>query len=132
MVVKIKNEAIQAPKPNSKFTIQDVEKFFKIDDWNSFYKKHESKFWAKNLNVYDWVCYPCIYKDTDDHGNQWYRCTVHETVIAKTGDKKPYTFFLKNVYFESLVAHMLDYEPEKHKKYITEKLFGINNVRTDT
>lgn len=126
MVLKLQNKKIPIKTPpQDKFTLKQLDKFFKIDNWYEFYRKHETKLWKENIDIYDWICYPCIYKD--DEG--WYRCMVHETVIAKTGDKKPYTFFLKNINFASLVAHMLDYEPEKHKEYIREKLFP-NNVPT--
>lgn len=131
MVIKIQNKkTIQAPR-QTKFTSEQLDKFFKVDNWHEFYKKHENKFWEKNLNIYDWICYPCIYQDIDEYGHKWYRCMVHETVTTRPGDKKTHTFFMKNINFESLVAHMLDYEPEKHKEYISEKLFG-SNVTKDT
>lgn len=127
MVINIKKKTVQTPQPRqSKFTVEQLDKFFKVDNWHAFYKKHETKFWQKNLNVYNWVCYPCIYHEIDDRGNKWYRCMVHETVTTRPGDARTHTLFYRNINFESVVAHMLDYEPEKHKEYISEKLFGSN------
>lgn len=123
MTIILKPKKAKPTVIQSDFTMEQLEKFFKVDNWYEFYRKHERKLWKENVNFYEWICYPCIKKD--DEG--FYRCMIHEQVIAKTGDKKPYTFFLKNINFASLVGHMLDYEPEKHKEYIKEKLFPDYN-----
>lgn len=134
MVIKLKSksqhEVIPAPIQNNKFTIQEIDELFSNakKDWNAFYVKNESKFWEKNLDIYDWCVYPCVTKDEDDI---FYRCVLHPQVTVNCGNNKTIQFNYKNIHYSELISHCVFYEPEKHKQYIIEKLFGSSHVSTN-
>lgn len=122
MVIKLKSkkpiQAPQSPPPSHRFTLQQLDELFKEvrENWDKFYKKNETKFWKNNLDVYEWIVYPCITKD-----EHFYRCVIHDTVNVDAGDKH-YKFPYKNINFSELLSHCVFYAPEEHKQYIIEKL----------
>ena len=129
MVIKLKprNKSVQqAPIPN-RFTIEQIEDLFsQSKDWKSFYEANESKLWESKVDIYEWPVYPLCTKE-----DQFYRCLLHPDIEVKQGtDKKPLTFFFRNIYFAEFISHCIYYRPEEHKQYIMEKLFG-NRVSTE-
>lgn len=106
-----------------KFKPQDVEDLFSstvTDNWKKFWKTNKKKFRPENLDIYDWVVFPLCKRE-----GQFYRCMIHNEIEVNTGsDKKPLTFFYKNIYIEEFISHCVYYKPEEHKQYIMDKLFG--------
>lgn len=130
MVIKIKKkkslEDIQREKDKQKrdkekFTPQDVEDLFsRTDNWKKFWNENKKRFGPENLDIYDWVVFPLCKQE-----GPFYRCMIHDKIEVNIGpDKKPLQFFFRNIYYEEFISHCIYYEPEEHKKYIKDILFG--------
>jgi hypothetical protein len=128
MVIKLKSRKKPVPTPPSnRFTIEDVENLFKQSkDWKQFYTENENKLWESRVDIYEWPVYPLSTKE-----DQFYRCILHPDIEVNCGpDKKPLTFFFRNIHYAEFISHCIYYRPEEHKQYIIEKLFG-NRVSTE-
>lgn len=103
----------QAPS-DTKFTLQQIEDLFNIDDWGEYYDNNIHKF--RKADVYEWPVFPLLKME-----GRFHRCILHPTINVDAGNKT-YTHFWKNIHFSEFVSHCIFYEPEQHKKYIIDKL----------
>ena len=130
MVIKLKPKKKvlldQAPT-EQRFTIEQIEDLFsQSKDWKSFYEANESKLWESKVDIYEWPVYPLCTKE-----DKFYRCVLHPEIEVNQGtDKKPLTFFFRNIHYAEFISHCIYYKPEEHKQYIMEKLFD-NRVSTE-
>lgn len=116
-----------------RFTKQQLEDLFSIDNWKKYYEevlvKHAHKLhmsmpdWEKDPDLYNWIIYPLCYKEDDI----FYRCILHDTVTSGEGLRFPgvkhVTSFYRTIYFSEFISHCIQYHNEEHKAFIESKLF---------